>query len=255
MLRSLLSIVAICEALATLSYTTTPRHVGKNARFLGPVNVAIERAGTTGGGTLYGANFNGDSSANRQDFKGDGSSTDYDSALTYVAFSNYNWLVKVDKSTRTGTASVTAGSKTVTGSSTDFDPELSVGDEILINGETRTVVSIASDTSLTVDEAFVNTATGAAIYLLDAVLRHTTDFTVASNGGLARITLAAAAKAPSGAKIQVHYVTPVSLFAFATATVQFKRFQLPNGYDVVWYASGATTAPSSTNVYLQAIGQ
>ena len=47
-------------------------------------------------------------------------------------------------------------STTVTGIGTVFLSELSVGDEIVVSGETRIVSAIASDTSLTVSVAFSN---------------------------------------------------------------------------------------------------
>ena len=47
---------------------------------------------------------------------------------------------------------------TVTGVNTLFLSELSVGDEIVVSSETRTVGSIVSDTSLEVTAATTNTA-------------------------------------------------------------------------------------------------
>lgn len=248
-------VLAIIEALAAASTTTVPRPAWKNSRFLGPLTIEIERAASTGGGTLYGASLLGPSNEDRNDLAGDGVATNYDTDIDYEAFSNYNWLVKVDRSPRTGTVAVTAASKTVTGTGTAFLTELRIGDEVQVNGERRTVLAIASDTSLTTDEAFVNAASGVAIALVDGLLVHTTDFTVANNGGTARITLSAAAKLPSGAKMEVHKVTPKNLFSFATATLQFKRFEIPGGNDVIWYASDATATPSATNIYASPIGQ
>ena len=49
-----------------------------------------------------------------------------------------------------------AASTTVPGSGTAFLSEISIGDEIVVSGETRTVSAIASDTSLTVTSAFSN---------------------------------------------------------------------------------------------------
>jgi len=49
-----------------------------------------------------------------------------------------------------------AASATVPGSGTAFLSEISIGDEIVVQGETRTVSAIASDTSLTVTSAFSN---------------------------------------------------------------------------------------------------
>ena len=57
----------------------------------------------------------------------------------------------------TGTADPTA-STTLVGINTFFTTELVVGDKITINAEIRTVTAIASDTSLTVNTAFTDTA-------------------------------------------------------------------------------------------------
>ncbi|MBI4600109.1 hypothetical protein HY732_04275 [Candidatus Uhrbacteria bacterium] len=51
-----------------------------------------------------------------------------------------------------------AASTTVTGVGTLFTKELVIGDRITVTGETRTVTTIASDTSLTVDTAFSDNA-------------------------------------------------------------------------------------------------
>jgi uncharacterized Zn finger protein len=58
-----------------------------------------------------------------------------------------------------GTVAISA-TKTVTGTSTNFTRWLRVGDEIIVNGERRTILSITSDTSLTVTTAFTTTASG-----------------------------------------------------------------------------------------------
>lgn len=63
----------------------------------------------------------------------------------------------------TGTVSKTNGSATLTGSSTAFTTELSVGQVISVPGtatEQRVVIAIASATSLTVNTAFTATASG-----------------------------------------------------------------------------------------------
>lgn len=54
-----------------------------------------------------------------------------------------------------------AASTTVTGVGTSFLSDLSIGDEIVVSGETRTVSAIASDTSLTVTSAFSNNSNDA----------------------------------------------------------------------------------------------
>ena len=67
-------------------------------------------------------------------------------------------------STLTGTADP-AASQVLPGTSTLFTTELVIGDRITINSETRTVMAIASDTSLTVDANFTNTASASVTKL------------------------------------------------------------------------------------------
>ncbi len=62
--------------------------------------------------------------------------------------------------TLTGTCAVSAGSAVVTGTSTLFLSEVAVGNIISIGGVTRKVLSIASNTSLTVTEAYTAAQTG-----------------------------------------------------------------------------------------------
>ena len=52
-------------------------------------------------------------------------------------------------------------STTVTGVGTSFLSDLSIGDEIVVSGETRIITAIASDTSLTVSVAFSNNSNDA----------------------------------------------------------------------------------------------
>tara|TARA_R100001377_G_C3158009_1_gene98727 strand:- start:306 stop:833 length:528 start_codon:yes stop_codon:yes gene_type:complete len=66
-------------------------------------------------------------------------------------------LTKGTTFTLTGTIDPTA-SKTVTGVGTLFLTEVSIGDEIVVSGETRIISSITSNTSLTVSVAFSNNA-------------------------------------------------------------------------------------------------
>ena len=56
--------------------------------------------------------------------------------------------------TLTGTIDVTGTNVNVPGSSTLFLSQLSIGDEVVISGETRTVATITSDTAATVTAAF-----------------------------------------------------------------------------------------------------
>ena len=79
-----------------------------------------------------------------------------------VSFDNRHFglfikLTKSDVFTLTGTIDPIAD-PTVTGVGTLFLTEVQVGDEIIVTGETRTVASIASNTSLEVTVATTNTA-------------------------------------------------------------------------------------------------
>jgi hypothetical protein len=71
--------------------------------------------------------------------------------------------IEPDSRISTGTVSVTAASNTVVGTGTSFNSELSVDDEIIINGEAKKIVSIAGATSLNVQSEFVTTATDATL--------------------------------------------------------------------------------------------
>ena len=58
-----------------------------------------------------------------------------------------------------GTVAVTADSTTVTGTGTLLDTQFIVGDKIVINGETKKVKTLTSNTSIVVDTKFLATAT------------------------------------------------------------------------------------------------
>ena len=75
-------------------------------------------------------------------------------------FGLYIKLTKGTTFTLTGSIDPTA-STTVTGVSTKFLTELSIGDEIVVSEETRIVTAIASNTSLTVSVATTNTVNDA----------------------------------------------------------------------------------------------
>ena len=66
--------------------------------------------------------------------------------------------IKLNKTTTTTlTGSIDpAASVIVPGSGTAFLTEVSIGDELVVSGETRIVTDIISDTSLTVSVAFSN---------------------------------------------------------------------------------------------------
>ncbi|MBI2175206.1 MAG: hypothetical protein HYU35_00530, partial [Parcubacteria group bacterium] len=78
--------------------------------------------------------------------------------------------------TISGTASTTVGLTTVEGTGTRFLTQLGIGDRITLGagGETRTIVSIASDTSLAVDTPFANATTSVTATQLPSVARFDT---------------------------------------------------------------------------------
>ena len=82
----------------------------------------------------------------------------YDDIKFTTATSEFGLYIKLtDGATFTLTGSIDpTASTTVTGVNTLFLSEVSIGDEIVVSGETRTVSNIASDTSLTVSSAFSN---------------------------------------------------------------------------------------------------
>jgi hypothetical protein len=116
------------------------------------------------------------------------------------------------------------------------------------------ITAITSTTALTVDTNYVNTNSGVSCFLMDDILAATTDFGIANVGGFAQIQLTAAAKAPANARFSLHFVTPTSLYTFATATTIFAKREIPQGQEVFWYVSDATATPSATNIYLSDIG-
>ena len=75
-------------------------------------------------------------------------------------FGLYIKLTKTTTFTLTGSIDP-AASVIVPGSGTAFLTEISIGDEIVVSGETRIVTSILSDTSLTVSTAFSNNSNDA----------------------------------------------------------------------------------------------
>jgi hypothetical protein len=83
----------------------------------------------------------------------------YDDIKFNNALGAYGLYIKLtDGATFTLTGSIDpAASTTVPGVNTLFLSEVSIGDEILVSSETRTVSAIASDTSLTVSVATTNT--------------------------------------------------------------------------------------------------
>lgn len=69
-----------------------------------------------------------------------------------------------------GTANVQANSITIIGSSTYFERDLTIGNQIRINNEIRNVIEISSNTSLNVDSTFSSTANNKVIRLYGTTL-------------------------------------------------------------------------------------
>jgi hypothetical protein len=69
-------------------------------------------------------------------------------------FGLYIKLTDGDTFTLTGSIDVTGTNTNVPGTNTLFLSELSVGDEVVVSGETRTVATITSNTAATVTAAF-----------------------------------------------------------------------------------------------------
>ena len=76
---------------------------------------------------------------------------------------SYTQINKDTYKTKTGTVSVTAGSPTVTGSGTAFTTEFAANDRIQINNVNYRVLSITSDTVLTLDFNVVSSISGQAV--------------------------------------------------------------------------------------------
>ena len=108
----------------------------------------------------------------------DGSSTNLEGihsyALGVVACQGSNIYYSADGTTwtqvnkdtyiaKTGTVAVTQGSATITGTSTSFTTEFSVGDDIKVNNEIFNVLSITNNTSMTVDGNYAATASSQSI--------------------------------------------------------------------------------------------
>jgi hypothetical protein len=64
-----------------------------------------------------------------------------------------------------GTVSITSGSPTVTGSSTNFVNEVQAGDKVIINSVEYTVLSISNATSLTLSTNAQNTASSQTMFV------------------------------------------------------------------------------------------
>jgi len=81
----------------------------------------------------------------------------YDQSRFSTTSDNFGLYIKLTDGatfTLTGSIDVTGTNTNVPGTNTLFTSELSVGDEVVISGETRTISSITSDTAAVVSAAF-----------------------------------------------------------------------------------------------------
>lgn len=165
----------------------------------GPTSTLTPAAGGTAtGGTAWSSTA--DHWANKTQLAA--AAATFQTDIPYAAFSNYNWLVRIDREemvTKTSTATIVTGSPIVTGAASAFRKEIVVGGLITIGTETKTVVAVISDTVLLCDTPFTQTgASGLTITALDTrVLQYNgsasaagsrDDFKVTDVGGYGLIT-------------------------------------------------------------------
>ncbi|MGB2631678.1 MAG: hypothetical protein WBC48_02070, partial [Minisyncoccales bacterium] len=105
---------------------------------------------------------------------GIGGATNKLSRLTVKAAATFN---------SSGTVSTTAGSATVSGLDTFFTTQLGIGDRITINGETKTITAIASNTSLTADSVFSASNSDVVMAVLPSIFR------IDNSGGTAKLVI------------------------------------------------------------------
>lgn len=210
-------VIAICEAYSTIDTPTTPVLVGDdNVRFQSPCVARIQRAGSTGGGVLYGISLpstNGvptdQPTRTSQGRKIRGSDDQLPAANTgrsnfltdipFVALSAYNWVVIVtDSSAGTRTCYKGAGSAS-TGAGEFYVETDAVGSKITI---------------------------GASVALGGFITDNDT--------------------------VEVYYVgAPTALL---TVTGQFQSAEIA-GASVMYYDPDSNTGGSATNIYISPVGQ
>jgi hypothetical protein len=91
-------------------------------------------------------------------------------AVTNTNASGAITRIEIQPSRLTGSANTTSGNVVVVGNGTNFINELAVGDQIMINSESRYVNSILSATSLNVNVSFTRTSTERKIGVYDRYL-------------------------------------------------------------------------------------
>lgn len=74
---------------------------------------------------------------------------------------------KINAVNVTGTVSITAGSKNVTGTGTKFTSEVKIGDEVTVNGESKDVTGVTDDATLTVESNFSASASSQTMSVKD----------------------------------------------------------------------------------------
>jgi hypothetical protein len=218
------------------------------------VVMEVDRAGTTGALTVYGMDAPDTNGAptllnagvpGAQQFKGDGATVAFQSIIPFVALANNNWIVTSSRFLTSSTATVTAGSKTVTGAGSAFLTEYYPGQSILINGETRQVDSITSNTVLTTVTAYATSAAGVAIASVGSPLPAAGITSITNVGGFALLTLAVAPI--TNVLLNLYFGTPVQIY---TGTDRLKKIQTRT-YDFMWTLLGAT--PSACSLHIKPV--
>lgn len=117
--------------------------------------------------------------------------------------------------TLSGTVAKSAASSTLAGTGTLFISEVGIGDRLLVpggTGETRIVTAIASDTSLTVNSDFENTASGQTATCFPGVARfersdHTSPVLISDQGNLYVNTVVPVTTSRPGPLVHIHATT------------------------------------------------
>lgn len=261
-------LVTLTKELATASAATVPRRIsrasysaadaGIGSTLFGkgkPVILDINRAGSTSVFTVYGSDASdpqGNPSQQNsgtplaQRAKGDASTVAFQTLIPYVAPSNYNWITTSSYFLITGTVAVTAGAKTITGTSCAFLTELFPGDLVSVNGELHVIDDITTNDAATTLEAWNASGSSKAIATVGAPIPSTA-YTITSVGGFALNTLGTAPAA--GVIINTYYAAVTSVHAGTTRLVK-KQIR---SYEFMWCTLAATTAPSATSATLRAV--
>lgn len=219
------------------------------------------------GSSVLGNAYVSASTPTMQLFAGDNSTTRFQTNIPFTAFSNYNWVVETSSFKLTGTVAVAAG--VVTGTGTDFNPEIDVGDELMLGGQLCVVTARTSDTAAVVTPA-ITVSAGAAGYNLaqnkwvkeynDTEGTNPALYAVDDVGGYAVIDFGVAppSAVPSGvtayganvSNIAVYKVTPTEILASGVNAGVLTGIR---SRTVMWvsYAGGTGDDFSSARVHLE----